>query len=103
MPSANWIRIVIALAAAGILALSALTGDSVDEQGLRWLGSVTGGVTLLLLAFDRWLWRWPLVRWVTELTGSRVIHGTWRGTLTYESDAEGRPGSHPLFMAVHQT
>lgn len=103
MPSPTWIRIVIALAALSMLALSALTGDSIEREGLRWLGAVAGGITLLLLAFDRWIWRWPLVRKLTELGSTRVIHGTWRGTLRYAADADGAPGEQPIVMAVHQT
>lgn len=103
MPTANWIRIVIGVTAGAMLAISALTGDSIDDKGLRWLGGVAGGVTLLLLAYDRWIWRWPLIRRLSELTGQRVIHGTWRGTLNYQADADGNPGQHSVYMAVHQT
>jgi hypothetical protein len=103
MPTANWIRVVIGLTAAAMVAISALTGDSIDDNGLRWLGGVAGGVTLLLLAYDRWIWRWPLIRRLSELTGQRVIHGTWRGTLNYQADGDGNPGQHSVYMAVHQT
>ena len=103
MPSPTWIRVVIALVAGAMLSLSALTGDSIDKQGLRWLGGVAGGVTLLLLAYDRWIWRWPGVRVLSELSGSRVIHGTWQGVLQYERDADGIAGQHAIFMAVSQT
>jgi hypothetical protein len=103
MPSAGWIRIVIVLAAGAMFALSALTGDSIDASGLRWLGAVTSGVTLAVLAFDRWLWRWPLVRWITELAGARVIRGTWRGVLRYTRDETGTPGEQSVFMAIDQT
>ena len=103
MPSSNWIRIVIGLVALAMIGLTTLTGDSIDQQGLRWLGSVASAITLLLLAFDRWIWRWPGIRVVTELSGSRVIHGTWRGTLSYATDGHGGAGEQPIFMAVHQT
>jgi SMODS-associating 2TM, beta-strand rich effector domain len=103
MPSANWIRAIIALVALAMIGLTLLTGDSIDQQGLRWLGSVASAITLLLLAFDRWIWRWPLVRNATELSGGRVIHGTWRGTLSYAADGDGAPGEQRIFMAVHQT
>lgn len=103
MPSPAWIRVVIALVALAMLGLTALTGDSIDEQGIRWIGGVAAGITLLLLAFDRWIWKWPLVRKLAELTGTRVIHGTWRGTIAYIADRDGRPGKQPILMAVHQT
>jgi hypothetical protein len=103
MPSANWIRVVIALVALAMVGLTVLTGDSINQQGLRWLGGIASGITLLLLAFDRWIWRWPLIRRATELSGSRIIHGTWRGTLSYVADGDGAPGEQRIFMAVHQT
>jgi len=103
VPTANWIRAVITLAAAAVFGLSVLTGDSIDKQGLRWLGGVTGGVTLLLLTFDRWVWRWPVVRFLSELGGRRVIQGTWRGTFRYEADEKGEPGETSFYLAVRQT
>jgi len=103
MPSSAWIRVIIVLAAGSMFVLSTLTGDSIDQQGMRWIGGVTGGITMLLLAFDRWIWRWPLIRRLSELAGARVIHGTWRGTLHYTRDADGKPGKQPIFMAVCQT
>lgn len=103
MPTATWIKVVIGLVAGAMLLLSALTGDSIDEQGLRWLGGIASGITLLLLAFDRWIWRWWGIRTLTELSGSRVIRGTWRGVLQYKADGQGNPGQQPCFMAVEQT
>jgi hypothetical protein len=103
MPDARWIRIVVLLAAGLMFLLSVATGSSIDENGLRWLGAVTSGVTLLLFAFDRWIWRWPGIRTLVELGGARVLHGTWRGVLEYQADGEGQPGSQPIYMAIHQT
>lgn len=103
MPTPGWIRIVIFLAAAAMFGISLITGLKIDEQGLRWIGGVTAGITLLLLGFDRWFWRWPLFRLITEMTGSRVLHGTWRGTLDYTRDGDGNPGTIPFYMAIHQT
>lgn len=103
MPSPGWIRITIGLLAAAMVALSALTGESIDEQGLRWIGGAAGGITLLLLAFDRWIWRWPGVRWLSEVTGTPVLHGTWSGLLDYTRDGEGNPGQTPIYMAICQT
>ena len=103
MPSPGWIRIVITLAAGAMFGLSALTGDSIDQQGLRWLGVIAGGITLLLLAFDRWLWRWPGLRLISELTGTPVLHGTWRGHIDYLTDGKGNPGTIEVYMAIHQT
>lgn len=103
MPSPGWIRIVIGLSAGLMFILSALSGDSINEQGLRWLGGVTGGVTLLLLCFDQWIWRAPGVRRLSELAGHPVIHGTWLGVLEYQRDGEGNPGVTEIYVAIRQT
>lgn len=104
MPSARWIQIVIALSALTMLTLSLLSGKSLDGQFmLQKLGIVTSLVTLSVLAFDRWLWRQPVARLLAELLGVRVIHGTWKGVLKYERDADGNPGQKGIYMAISQT
>jgi SMODS-associating 2TM, beta-strand rich effector domain len=103
MPSRGWIQAIIALVAALMIGLSAITGDSIDEQGLRWLSIVGGAVTLLLLAFEQLLWRLPGIRYLCELFRHPVIHGTWRGTLAYQRDADDNPGETEIYMAIRQT
>lgn len=103
MPSPGWIRIVIALAALVMLVVSLLSGGSGDFPDLRSISIASAAVTLALLLFDRWAWRWRGVRWLSELTGSRVLHGTFRGTFDYLRDGDGNPGSGPIYLAVHQT
>lgn len=103
MPSPGWIRTIIGLAAGSMFVISALTGDSINEQGLRWLGGIAGGITLLVLFFDQWLWRAPGIRRLSELAGNPVIHGTWLGTLDYQQDGEGNPGTTEIYLAICQT
>jgi hypothetical protein len=103
MPSPGWIRATIALAAALMLLLSLITGDSIDQEGLRWLGGVISAVILAVLAFDRWLWRAPGIRRVCETLGHPCIHGTWHGDLIYQRDGDGNPGTTAIYLAVCQT
>lgn len=104
MPSATWIRIVILLAAATMFLASLLTGDSIDELGLRWLTGIIGLVTALIVLFDLRLWRLPGVWQLLELTtGFRKARGTWHGTLEYDKDENGNPGSQEIYLVVHQT
>ena len=103
MPTSAWTRTVIFLAAGLMLALSVLTGDSIDKDGFRWLGGVTGAVILAVLAFDRWLWRTPIIGRICEIAGHPNIRGTWRGVLDYERDGEGNPGTTEIYLAVIQT
>lgn len=103
MPTSAWTRTVIFLAAGLMFLLSLVTGDSIDQDGFRWLGGVTGAVILAVLFFDQWLWRAPGVRRLCELAGHPLIHGTWRGTLNYERDGEGNPGRTDIYLAIRQT
>jgi hypothetical protein len=83
VPSPNWIRIIYALAAlvSGVIVLS--TGGTVDINLAKTVATASTVVILFLLAFDKWLWRWPGIRRVHRRP---VIHGTWKTALktTYE-------------------
>lgn len=103
VPSPTWTKIVVALVAAAVLAIVLITGQSIDRNGYKWISGIAGAIALILLTYDRWVWRWPLIRKVAEWTGTPVLHGTWKGTLAYEADADGKPGSTDFFMTVQQT
>lgn len=87
MPTANWTRAVIALAAGVWVLIFVVTGGSLDAAWAKPLGLVAAAVVFLLLAFDQWVWRWPAVR---RLTRRPVLRGTWRTELrtSYEARAE---------------
>jgi hypothetical protein len=103
VPTPAGIRIIIGLFAALILGIATLTGDSIDENGLRWASGAASAVILLVLAYDRWVWRWPVISRIAEWTNRPVLHGTWKGTLEFERDAAGQPGSIDFYMTIHQT
>lgn len=103
MPTPNWTKAVIAIAAGAIFLIALVTGQTIDKVALRWLSLVTTGVILLLLAYDRWVWRWPIIRKVAEFAGRPVIRGTWKGQLEYERDADDKPGSTIFFLVVDQS
>jgi hypothetical protein len=103
MPSPGWIRLLIAVAAAIMLLVSLLSGGAEGAPGLRSVGVATSVLTLAVLLFDRSVWRWPLLRRLSELAGTRILHGTWRGTYSYTDDGSGNEGSAPLYLAIHQT
>ena len=51
-------------------------GGSLSGEMMKPLSTVTGVMGLLWLAFDRWLWRMPLLHpWLVEAPN---IRGTWR-------------------------
>ena len=71
----------IALWIAAVLwfAILWLSGQGVSLNGLRLFASVPAVVLLLAVAFDRWAWRWPVVRrFVAQVPDLR---GTWRGSI----------------------
>jgi hypothetical protein len=103
MPSKNWAKVIIALFALIMLGVSLITGESIDKNGIRWISGASSAIILLLLIYDRWVWRWPLVRKIAEYSGHPVVRGTWKGTLEYSKDGDGRPGVTDIFMSIDQT
>jgi hypothetical protein len=78
-------------------------GESIDANGLQWISGASSAVILMLVVYDRWLWRWPLVRKAAEYQGRPVIHGTWQGQLKYKKDGQGNPGTTPVYLSIAQT
>jgi hypothetical protein len=78
VPSPNWTRIVIGLAALVSAIVVLATGGTVDINLAKAVATASTVVILLLLAFDKWLWRWPGIR---RLHGRPVVHGTWKTEL----------------------
>lgn len=65
---------------------------------------VVGAVSLVLLAFDRWAWHWPVFRgWLVKRP---YLHGTWRAEIVSDwVDPSTGTGVPPIqaFMVVRQT
>jgi len=78
VPSPNWTRIIIGLAALVSAAIVLATGGTVDINLTKAVATASTVVILVLLAFDKWLWRW---RGIRRLHGRPVLHGTWRAEL----------------------
>jgi hypothetical protein len=99
MPTSNWTRLVIALAAAITLGIVWATSGKLDTTYAKATLTATSTVTLLLLAFDRWLWRYAPFRWAVRRP---VLHGTWKmiQRTTYEPRAHETIES---YLVVHQT
>jgi len=86
-----------------IFLISTVTGNSIDNNLFRWLSGTTSAVVIILLVFERWVWKWSIFRVVSELFGIPVLHGTWKGTLEYERDGDGKPGFVDIYTAIDQT
>lgn len=78
MPSSTWARIVIALAALVAGGFGLALGADIDPKLVRAVVPASAVVILFLLAFDRWLWRWPVIR---LLVSRPILHGTWKTEL----------------------
>ena len=72
MPTSVWTRIVIALAALFSGGLAIALGAHIDSKLVRAVVQDSSAVILVLLGFDRWLWRWPLLN---RLTKRPNLHG----------------------------
>jgi hypothetical protein len=104
MPSPTWTRLVIALSAALAILFALVTGSDINQGALLKVLSVTSSaVVILLLIYDRWLWRmWPL----RYLTHRPIVHGTWKATLEsgWTDPATGeRTAPKDGFVVMHQT
>lgn len=100
--------IVVKLTAAVVIAIFAVsswvTSGELDLTWLRFFSAAVLIVTLLLTAYDLWLWRIPLVQ---KLPGvPRNVRGTWKGTIAsmWGDPATGSQVS-PIdaFLVVRQT
>ncbi|TAJ20334.1 MAG: hypothetical protein EPO65_04065 [Dehalococcoidia bacterium] len=78
MPNATWIRITLATAAIAVLVSTWWKTGETDIDAARQVLSVSGVVILLILAFDSFAWRWPLIRLLSRVP---VLHGTWKAAL----------------------
>lgn len=86
-----------------IFLISIITGNSIDDNLFRWLSGVTSAVVIIVMAYERWVWKWSIFRSIAEAFGVPVLHGTWKGTLNYENDADGKSGSVDIYLAINQT
>jgi hypothetical protein len=83
VPSPTATKIVIAIAAVLAILLSLVTGKSIDQEGYKWISGIAGAVGILVLAYDRYIWRWPLIRKIAEWKGRGRFRATRSSELSY--------------------
>jgi hypothetical protein len=99
MPSSKWIRAVILLAAGLWAAIMLISGESLKWSWAKPLGLVASAVIFIVAGFDRWAWRWPILR---KLTKRPILVGTWRVEL--RTSYKGRRDEViEAFLVVRQT
>jgi len=103
MKESHKIKAVIILFSIFIFLTSFVTGESIDDNLFRWITGVTSAVILIWTAYDKWIWRWPLFSKLSKLSGTPVLHGTWKGVLQFESDESGKEGEVEIYLSINQT
>jgi hypothetical protein len=102
MVNSTQTRVAVGIAAVVWFAIAFFSGDH-HGQWTALKAFSTGGslATLALLAYDRWIWAWPLVR---RLTGKPNLNGTWRGELHSDFLRDGKKiDPIPTAIRVKQT
>ncbi len=99
MPTSTWSRITIGLAAVVSAGIIWVTGGELDSGLIRPVVTGASIVTVGLLGFDQWFWRWPGFQLLHRVP---VLHGTWKAELT--TTFEDRASS-PIecYLVVDQT
>jgi SMODS-associating 2TM, beta-strand rich effector domain len=105
MKRAVLIRVVAAVVLAVFVAGAWLTNGRLDLGWVRFFSTAVLAATLLLGAWDLWLWRLPAVQRIPGVP--RRLRGTWQGTLTSFWPDPAAGGAHPppktVYLVVHQT
>lgn len=96
--SARFMLVVLVASSVAIWALVLAVEGRWPEGSFRSLGYGVGTLSVALVGFERFAWRWPLVRWAVRRPD---LCGTWQGTLV--SDYEGVKSRHEVCLVVHQT
>lgn len=93
----NRLKILVFIGAA-VLTITGFFTDGPDIAGITVgrLGIVASVLIGLIVVFDRWLWRLPLV--VRLFRTGPVLRGTWKGELLSTYDNTRRP----VYLAVRQ-
>lgn len=98
------VRVVVAVV---ILVFVAGTWVQDGQLNLGWLKFFSLAVLLaglVLMVWDIWLWKVPLVQRVPGVP--RNAHGTWKGVLTsfwVDPSTGSRPAPKPVYLVIRQT
>lgn len=97
-------KIIVGIAAVVWLAVALLSGSQAVPVVALKAFSIAGTVAaLLLVLYDRFIWKWKVVR---AFTGKPLVAGTWRGHLVSDYRSEGDSGELrriPTAIRVKQT
>jgi len=67
------------------------------------VSGVTSVVVIVWTAYDKWIWRKWIFKYLTQFLGIPILYGTWRGKLKFEGDENGKSGEVDIYVAINQT
>jgi len=97
------IKTSIILYSALIFVLSFITGQSIDDNLFRWLSGVTSLVVIVWTAYDKWIWKKWVFKYLSQFLGVPILYGTWKGKLKFERDENNNSGEVDVYVAINQT
>lgn len=102
MVNSTQTRVVIGIAAIIWFVVAFISGDHNGQwTALRTFSTAGSVVTLLFLAYDRWIWALPLVRMFTRKPN---LNGTWRGELHSDFERDSKKiDPIPAAIRIKQT
>jgi hypothetical protein len=89
----------VAVVAAAVAVV--ITGGSFDTAGLQRFGLVVAVVTIACVAFDKWIWAWPM--WKGWLVSRPHIRGTWQARLISNYMQDGKPVEKIVYVVIRQS
>ena len=101
--SGNAVRFILYVGAIVCAILLLLQGVKLDSEWLRAVNLTVGAVVGLVWVFDRYVWRWAVVR---KIFPRRLVRGTWQGELVSDwVDPKTRKGLSPIsvYLVIDQT
>ena len=103
MPGRLPISILVGLAACTWALVLVVAGSEIGWGFAKPFSVVVGVISVALAGFDRWLWRWPLVR---SVVGRPDLQGTYWGVIRSEwlnPDGGQKPEPIPAAVVIRQT
>lgn len=98
------VTVLLAVVVALWAALLAIEGYALSFKLLAPFSGVVSGLVVVLLVFDKWLWKVP---WLGVLLGAPAnIDGTWKGTLASEwvsPKTLQKAGPIEIYLVIRQT
>lgn len=95
----------IASVVASVFAFGVWLSDDPKNFGwLRFYSAAVLLVTLLLMLWEHWVWRWPIIQRIPKIP--RSVRGTWKGEIKshWIDPSTGAPVSpKAIFLVVRQT